>query len=129
MASILVIEDEAPIRENLMRFLRLEGHHVDVALDGRAGLDAAHANPPELVFCDYLMPRMNGFEVLQAMQSDALLKKIPFVVLSASAEPERLSDALKLGASAYVTKPFQLEHLSQLLRKLLPQVRAANDQS
>ncbi len=121
VASILVIEDETPIRENLMRFLRLEGHQVTVAVDGQAGLDAAQAQAPELIFCDYLMPRMNGFQVLQAMQRDSVLRAVPFVVLSASAEPELLSDALKLGASAYVTKPFQLEQLADLLRSLLPE--------
>ncbi len=119
MARILIIEDEPHIRDNLVRFLKLEGHTVSFANDGLAGLEAIRNTPLELVICDFMMPRMNGFEVLAALQADALLRRLPFIMLSASAEPERLEQALALGARAYVTKPFQLAALRTLIERNL----------
>lgn len=119
MARILIIEDEPHIRDNLVRFLKLEGHAVSFANDGLAGLEAIRNTPLELVICDFMMPRMNGFEVLAALQADARLRRLPFIMLSASAEPERLEQALALGACAYVTKPFQLAALRTLIERNL----------
>ncbi len=120
MATVLVIDDEVSIRENLVRFLKLEGHATLEAADGRSGLEAVRTHKPDLIFCDVMMPYLNGFEVLSALQGDSTLKQIPFVFLSASAEPEKLEAAMQQGASHYVTKPFNLAHLRDLLIKLLP---------
>ncbi len=120
MAHVLVIEDEVQIRDNLARFLRLEGHQVTVARDGVEGLEAVHATHPDLVICDFMMPRMHGFEVLAQLQADTTLRRPAFIMVSASAEPERLQQALALGACAYVTKPFELAALRELLARHLP---------
>lgn len=120
MARILIIEDEAQIRDNLVRFLRLEGHAVAFAEDGVAGLQAVQSAPPDLVICDYMMPRMDGFAVLAALQADPALRQLPFIMLSASAEPEQLRKAVAMGARAYVTKPFQFATLCELLVQHLP---------
>lgn len=120
MARILIIEDEAHIRDNLLRFLRLEGHQTASAPDGQAGLDCLRSQAVDLVICDFMMPRMNGFEVLAAMQADKQLARIPLIMLSASAEPERLQQATALGARAYVTKPFQFSELRALIEQHLP---------
>lgn len=119
MAHILVIDDEAPLRQNLVRFLRMEGHTVQEAADGQAGYEAAIAALPDLIFCDMMMPRMNGLEVLQALQMHAQAKAIPLLFVSASAEPERLQEALSFGARGYLTKPFKLEQLRALLTQHL----------
>ncbi len=63
------------------------------------------------------MPRMNGFQLLAALQADAALRNIPFVFISASVEPERIDEASRLGASAYVTKPFNLGDLRRVLQQ------------
>jgi CheY-like chemotaxis protein len=115
MARILVIDDEAPIRENLVRFLVLEGHEVLQAADGRLGLEAIRTHKPDFILCDVMMPHLDGFEVLAATHADPALRGIPFVFLSASAEPEKLEAALQQGATGYVTKPFNLANLRQLL--------------
>jgi CheY-like chemotaxis protein len=119
VANILIIEDETQIRDNLVRFLRLEGHAVESAPDGLAGLTAIRYKPPQLIICDFMMPRMNGFQVLEALQADTALKTVPFIMLSASAEPERMQQAIALGARSYVTKPFKLEQLRILLERHL----------
>lgn len=119
MATILVIEDEAGIRDNLIRFLRLEGHEPVAAPDGLAGVEMARQHRPALVFCDLMMPRMSGFEVLKALRADPALAAVPLIFLSASAEPEKLDAGLALGATGYVTKPFDLGELRQLLARHL----------
>ncbi|WP_411884336.1 response regulator transcription factor [Polaromonas sp. YR568] len=120
MARILVIEDETHIRDNLLRFVRLEGHEGLSAADGHAGLQLAREQAPDLIFCDVMMPQMNGLEVLAALQADAALQHVPLVFLSASAESEKLEEALRLGASGYVTKPFNFAQLQAVLKQHLP---------
>jgi CheY-like chemotaxis protein len=117
MARILVIEDEGAVRANLVRFLRLEGHEPLEAVDGPAGVAAGLQERPDLILCDVMMPRLDGFGVLQALRSQGL--EVPFLFISASAEPERLESALKKGASGYITKPFQLARLRELLAQHL----------
>lgn len=119
MARILVIEDEAAIRANLLRFLRLEGHTPMEAPDGRAGLNAALAEAPDLIFCDVMMPQMTGTELLAAIQLEPQLRTIPFFFLSASAEPEHLERALQMGATGYLTKPFNFAQLRAVLQQHL----------
>ncbi len=120
MATLLVIDDELPIRQNLARFLSLEGHQVLQAADGEAGLALALGEPrPDLVLCDVMMPRLNGYELLTALRADPRGRDLPFVFLSASAEKERLEQALEQGASGYVTKPFNLAQLKDVLARHL----------
>ena len=85
MARILIIEDEAQIRENLMRFLRLEGHDVAFAADGVAGLALLRSAPPELVICDFMMPRMDGKALLKHLRDSGSV--IPSLVLLAAPFP------------------------------------------
>ena len=119
MAKVLIIDDEAAIRENIARVLRLEGHEALQAADGEAGLALARSERPALILCDLTMPRLSGFEVLAALREDEALAAIPFVFLSASVEPERLQAGLDRGAVGYVTKPFGLSQLRQLLTEQL----------
>ena len=119
MPQILVIDDEAPLRQNLARFLRMEGHQVAEAGDGQEGFSMAQAQRPDLIFCDVMMPRMNGMQVLAALQGVATLSTVPFIFVSASAEPERLEEALGLGANGYLTKPFSFEQLRNILQTYL----------
>lgn len=118
-STVLVIDDEAPIRENLVRFLRLEGYQVMDAADGAAGLAAALQCTPDLILCDVMMPRLNGFEVLTQLQASPAHRHIPLIFLSASAEPEKLQEGIRMGARSYVTKPFNLAVLRQLIADLL----------
>lgn len=119
MATVLVIEDETPIRENLERFLALEGHEVGSAENGARGIESIRARQPDLILCDVMMPVMTGFEVLAELRKDPALAAIPFVFLTASAEKDSISKGLDLGAADYVTKPFNLVELADLVRRRL----------
>lgn len=116
---ILVIEDEHAVRENLLRFLELEGYQASAAVDGPSGIAAALRSPPDLVLCDLNMPGCDGFGVLAQLRADARTAKLPFVFLTASADIEDATAGYRLGANEYVTKPFSMPVLAAVLRQRL----------
>jgi DNA-binding response OmpR family regulator len=118
-ALILVIEDETAIRDNLRRFLMLEGYSVLTAANGMLGLEMIRQHQPALVLCDVMMPQMTGFEVLENMRQDAAFSSTPVIFLTASAERESITHGLELGALDSVTKPFSLPELTSLIRQRL----------
>lgn len=120
MQTILVIEDEAPLRANLTRLLSAENYRVVTAADGDEGIRCMLENPPDLVLCDILMPRVDGFGVLAALRSRPESAAIPFIFLSASADKDDFARGLKSGANEYVTKPFKIADLLAAVRRLLP---------
>jgi DNA-binding response OmpR family regulator len=119
-SSVLVIEDEAPLRANLTRILAAEGFRVIVAADGDEGIRRVLEERPDLVICDILMPGTNGFGVLAALRSRPETATIPFIFLTASADKEDLARGLKSGANEYVTKPFKIADLLAAVKRLLP---------
>ncbi|MBC7620381.1 MAG: response regulator [Candidatus Saccharibacteria bacterium] len=116
---ILVIEDETAIRDNLRRFLMLEGYSVVTAANGVQGLEVMGLHQPDLVLCDVMMPQMNGFEVLEHMRRNVAFVHTPVIFLTASADRESMTHGLELGAQDYVTKPFSLPELTGLIRQRL----------
>ena len=120
MQTVLVIEDEAPLRANLARILSAEGYGVALAADGDEGIQCVLGERPDLVICDILMPRVDGFGVLAALRSRPESAAIPFIFLSASADKDDFARGLKCGANEYVTKPFKIADLLAAVRRLLP---------
>ena len=120
MARILIIEDEPGIRHNLRRVLRLEGHEVFEAEDGRRGVELALACAPQLVVCDLMMPGLDGFEVLRELRANPVTAAVAFCFLTTSAEKDTRQHGLAAGADDYITKPFELDTLLDLLRRRLP---------
>jgi DNA-binding NarL/FixJ family response regulator len=105
MKKILIIEDEPEMRRNIAALLRYRGYQPVTAENGRAGLDLARRETPDLILCDVTMPDLDGFAVLQALRADARLALIPFIFLTAKGEKEDLRSGMNLGADDYLTKP------------------------
>jgi len=116
---ILVIEDEGPVRQNLLRFLELEGYLATGAEDGPSGVAAALRSPSDLVLCDLNMPGLDGFGVLARLRAEPGTASLPFVFLTASAEVEDAKTGYRLGADEYVTKPFSMPVLAAIIRQRL----------
>ncbi len=116
---ILVVEDETAVRDNVLRFLELEGYLATGAEDGPSGVAAALRSPPDLVLCDLNMPGMDGFGVLAQLRADPRTAGVPFVFLTASAEIEDAKTGYRLGADEYVTKPFSMPVLAAIIRQRL----------
>ena len=105
MEKILVIEDEPEMRRNIAALLRYHDYEPIAAENGRQGIETARREKPDLVLCDVMMPELDGHAVLQALQSEASLARIPFIFLTAKGEKDDLRSGMNLGADDYVTKP------------------------
>jgi two-component system phosphate regulon response regulator PhoB len=116
---ILVVEDEADLRGLLEYNLRQAGYDVFSRSTGKAGLDAARVERPDLVVLDLMLPEMPGLDVCKALQREPATRGLPILMLTArSAEVDRVL-GLELGAEDYVTKPFSVRELLVRVRKIL----------
>jgi DNA-binding NtrC family response regulator len=106
MNKILVIEDDAVIRANILDLLEAEGFEGIGAENGEVGLRLALQQQPDLVICDVGMPGIDGYEVFEVLSTQPTTAAIPFVFLSARAEREDIRRGMALGADDYLTKPF-----------------------
>ncbi|MEW5988943.1 MAG: response regulator transcription factor [Chloroflexota bacterium] len=124
-ARVLVIEDEERIRHFLQRGLTYEGYRVDTAADGRAGLDMARDNPPDLVLLDLMLPGIDGFEVCRRLRG---VSDVPILMLTAKEAIEDRVAGLDAGADDYLVKPFDLGELLARVRALLRRAQPAQPQ-
>ena len=121
MATVLIVDDEAPIVE-LVRFT-LEDEHVRVveAGDGLEALEVARAELPDLILLDVQMPYLNGFEVCRRLRREPGLGKTKIVMLTAASQEQDLARGRAAGADLYLTKPFSPLRLLTLAQSLLPE--------
>jgi CheY-like chemotaxis protein len=112
MGPILIVDDEFGIVEAIRDFLQDEGYRTAIALNGRQALELMAVERPSLVLLDYMMPVMNGGEMLETMRMTPELKGIPVVLMSAS--PPRTWQGLP--ATALLLKPFGLDELIGAVR-------------
>ena len=120
MAKVLCIEDEATIRLLIAEALSEAGHDVLEAADGETGLQAVLQHRPDIVICDSLMPAMTGIELCGEIRNlHPQLGTLPFILLSAHANKSKIEDGLALGATAYLTKPVDLDHLVDIVEQAL----------
>lgn len=105
--NILVVDDNEMNRDLLLRRLSKQGHSVTLASDGQEALELLEAGDFDLVLLDIMMPGMNGYEVLERLKSNASLRNIPVVMISALTEMESIVRCIELGAEDYLPKPFK----------------------
>ena len=105
MKKILVIEDEPEMRRNLLTILKMEKFHVFGAENGRAGVEAAKRERPDLIICDVMMPELDGYGVLESLRADPTTISVPFIFLTAKGEKADVRSGMNLGADDYLTKP------------------------
>jgi CheY-like chemotaxis protein len=105
MKKILVIEDEPEMRRNIITLLRYYDYEPVAAANGQEGVEAARRERPDLILCDVMMPALDGYGVLQALQTEPPLARIPFIFLTAKGEKDDLRSGMDLGADDYLTKP------------------------
>lgn len=106
MKKILLIEDNDEVRENTAEILELSNYTVNTAPDGRAGVELALQDPPDLIICDIMMPVLDGYGVLHALGKHSETASIPFIFLTAKSEASDFRKGMGLGADDYITKPF-----------------------
>jgi DNA-binding response OmpR family regulator len=119
MPSVLVIDDEGPIRLLCRVNLEAAGIEVFEAEDGPTGVEAARRERPDVILLDVMMPGMDGWEVFGELLRDEETAKIPIVFLTARAELRDQARGLELGGVDYITKPFDPLELAPLVDDLL----------
>jgi CheY-like chemotaxis protein len=112
---VLIVDDDPAIRLLCAVNLEIEGLIVLEAADGKRGLEQARSEHPDLVVTDVMMPGFNGFDLAEALRRDERTREIPLIFLSGESEPANASRARKLGALAYLTKPFDPPALASLV--------------
>jgi DNA-binding response OmpR family regulator len=122
VTKVLVIDDEAPIR--LLCRVNLEAEKMDVieAADGPSGLEQAHAEHPDVILLDVMMPGLDGWKVAEHLLEDERTSEIPIIFLTARAEFRDRAKGLDIGGIDYVTKPFNPLDLAPLVRDLLTRI-------
>ncbi|RWA64555.1 response regulator transcription factor [Mesorhizobium sp.] len=115
--SILVVDDEPPIRKLLRVGLGSQGYTVSEAPNAKAAIELIEAQPPDLILLDLGLPGMTGLELLGKWRNDGL--DIPVVILSSRTDEAGIVQALELGADDYVTKPFGMNELVARIRVAL----------
>jgi two-component system alkaline phosphatase synthesis response regulator PhoP len=111
--TILVVDDEATLRETLVDALELEGYRAIPAADGREALARFRADRPDLVLLDLMLPELSGVEVCRILRAES---SVPIVMLTARDSEVDKVVGLELGADDYVTKPFSLRELTARIR-------------
>jgi DNA-binding response OmpR family regulator len=124
MTTVLVVDDEAPIR--LLCRVNLEAENMTVleAADGDRGLELARAEHPDVILLDVMMPGRSGWEVAEELLTDEDTTGIPIIFLTARAEVRDRAKGIDLGGVDYVTKPFNPVELAPLVRDLVHRVES-----
>jgi CheY-like chemotaxis protein len=119
MPTILVIKDQAPIRENLLELLELEAYEAIGAEDGEVGVRLARETAPDWIICDVAMPRLDGFGVLAHLRRDSDTADISFFFLTATNWTWDMTEQVLSPADSYLSKPFLVPALVNAVRHSL----------
>lgn len=125
--TILIIEDNEEVRENMEEILALYGYSILTEPNGLAGVKTAIQNPPDLILCDVMMPELDGYGVLNLLAANARTKNIPFVFVTAKIETEDIRRGMNLGADDYITKPFYKDELLNVIDTRLKKAQTRSE--
>jgi len=117
--SILVVDDEPGIRLYLKRLLGNAGFDVRTAADGNEAVTSIEAEPPDLVILDVMVGGRDGYEICESIKQDPASARIKVLMLSAKSRAIEIEKGMALGADAYLTKPFSMDELRDMVRDLL----------
>lgn len=124
MKTILLIEDNQEVRENTAEILELAGYKVLTSENGKAGVETAMREKPDLIICDIMMPVLDGYGALHLLNKNEDTSAIPFIFLTAKAERSDMRKGMEMGADDYITKPFDDVELLNAVESRLKKVDA-----
>lgn len=117
--KVLVIDDESDVLLIVKTALQQEGFEVFTAASGPEGIEAAHDKKPDCIILDFMMPGMDGFEVLRNLRADDDTCMIPVVMLTGVSEQSNIRQAIASGIDFYLVKPFDITDLTHKIRLAL----------
>jgi len=119
---ILLVEDSPTQAQQAQLLLARAGYELEMAENGRVGLEKALANPPDLVIADISMPVMDGYEMTRRLKADPRMAAVPVLMLTAKDQPLDIIRGLEVGADQFITKPYDDEYLVQRIQALFRQL-------
>lgn len=128
MKKVLLIEDDAVLRENTAELLELSGYIIVTAPNGEIGVEMAKNHLPDIIVSDIMMPELDGYGVLKTLSNLPQTKYIPFIFLSAKTERQDVRKGMDLGADDYITKPFNEDELVSAIESRLAKVAILKEQ-
>ena len=117
MAKVLIVDDSELFRRICAEFLKMDGHEIRMARNGRETLDVVRSEHPDILFLDIMMPGMDGYEVCREIKGDPDTRDTIVIMLTALSESERFK-SYQAGADLHITKPIQSRRLREMVRQL-----------
>lgn len=114
---VLIVDDEPDIVEAIKFRIEAEGIECIEAFDGEDALAKARSERPDLIILDIMLPKMNGYKVARLLKFDEAYKKIPIIMLTARAQEKDIKTGEETGADEYMTKPFDMEQLVEVVKR------------
>src|SRR5262245_36254246 len=122
MATVLIVDDQGETGQILTRVIECLGHHGVYVASGPDALQYVRQQLPDAILLDYMMPDMDGLEVLRALRKDPRMRDVPVIMFSANSDPKILERALSAGASDYwVKSAVRIDEMESRLLRLLPE--------
>ncbi len=119
MITILIVEDDPSVLDNIRDILTLEDYRILTATNGREGIEQALAHIPDLIICDVMMPEVDGYGVIQTLRQNEKTCNIPFIFLTAKADRFDQREGMEAGADDYLTKPFRPQEVIKAVKTRL----------
>jgi len=117
--TVLIIEDNQGTVDLLTDIVEMAGHRAIAAHNGQVGIEKAQHQKPDLILLDIMMPQVSGYEVCERLKKNLDTTAIPIIIISVRSRREDIQKGLSLGASDYITKPFDLTHVETIVKKYL----------
>jgi len=121
MKKVLIVDDDAELRSTLSEILKGAGYHIDEASSGKEAIEKMASKDFDIALLDLMMPKMNGIETLTELKK--ITPKTKVIMITAFATVENAVDAIKKGASDYISKPFRIEELLTTIRRVIEEGR------
>ncbi len=120
--NVLIVDDSSSMRAVVKKIVKLSGFNVGEcweAADGKEAIQILENEWVDIVLTDINMPNMNGMELIEAMKKDEVLNSIPVVMVTTEGSKEKMEEAMGMGASGYIKKPFQPEDIKRMLNSIM----------
>lgn len=118
MAKILIVDDDHLITSLMYSLVTMDQHEAIIVNDSTEAIDVAHSTNPDLITLDLMMPSLSGYDLCQLLRADPKFARTPIIIISAKEDTQSREKAFGLGATAYITKPFDIDHFLKTIQKL-----------
>jgi DNA-binding response OmpR family regulator len=118
MAKILIVDDDILITGLMQTLVTMDNHEAIIVNDSNEAMDLAVSENPDLITLDLMMPGLSGYDLCELLRANPQFSQTPIVVISAKEDTQSKEKALRLGATEYITKPFDIDHFLKTIARL-----------